>query len=226
MELTALIYIIQDDSVVVSMDTLSLREKDKKPHKMLTKFLPLPHMNCLICGTGNAGAVIDWFAWVEKNIVANGIDILNKLTQQVIKGFMEEHNGGHLCTIYQFGLHEIDEKFYGFAYRSTNDFKCEELKKAVICVKPVDAFGSEEGYVDLTPCCLEDSPLEEILCNIMRRQKGYDDALDISERLGIGGMIQVVYMSQDCIVIKNLERFEDFEETYIQILNSCTSTIY
>lgn len=222
MELTALDFIIQDNAVIVAMDTLSLRTRDKKPHKMVTKFFPLPHMNCLICGTGNMGAIIDWFAWVEKNIVANGIYQLNVLTQQVIKGFMDEHNGENSCTIYQFGLHELDKKFHGYAYRSVNDFKSEEIAQG-IGVKPPDAFLTHEGHIDLTPYAPEGSSIEEIFSNIMQRQKEYDDALDTSERLGIGGMVQVVILSQDNIVIKNYKYFDDFEDTHIQILNNLSN---
>ena len=166
------------------------------------------------------GAIIDWFAWVEKNIVANGIYQLNELTQQVIKGFMDEHNGDNSCTIYQFGLHEVDKNFYGYAYRATNDFKSEEIKKGAICVKPGDAFVTQEGYVDITPYCPEGSSIEEKLFNIMHRQKEHDDALDTSEQLGIGGIVQVIYLSQDSIVIKNFKHFDDFEDTFIQILNN------
>lgn len=220
--MTALDFIINDDAVVVAMDTLSLRAIDKLPYKMITKFFPLPHMNCLICGTGNMGAIIDWFAWVEKNIVANGIYQLNKLTQQVIGNFMNEHNGDNLCTIYQFGLHEIDGKFHGYAYRSTNDFQSEEIKHGV-GVKPPDAFITADGTLSLDKYAPEGISIEEILSNIMHRQKEYDETLDVSERLGIGGIIQIVILTKDNIIIKNYKYFDDFENTYNQILENLNS---
>ncbi len=220
--LTALDFIIQDNAVVIAMDTLSVRDIDKKPHKMVTKFFPLPHMNCIICGTGNMNAIIDWFAWVEKNIVANGIYQLNELTQQCIKTFMDEHNGDNPCTIYQFGLHELDGKFHGYAYRSSNNFESEEIRQG-IGVKPSLAFLTSEGNIDLAPYAPEGTSMEKIFSNIMHRQKEYDDNLDVSERLGIGGIVQIVILSKDNMVIKNFEYFDDFESTYIDILNNINS---
>lgn len=53
---------------------------------------------------------------------------LNKSTATCIVEFMKEHNGDNSCSIYQFGLHELDHKFHGYVYRSINGFVCEENK--------------------------------------------------------------------------------------------------
>lgn len=217
--MTALDFLIQDDIVVVAMDTLSLRAIDHKPHKMVTKFMPIPHMNSLICGTGNMGAIIDWFSWVEKNVIANGIYQLDRITQQVIKEFMRKHNGDNSCTIYQFGLHELDGKFHGYAYRSANEFKSEELLQG-IAVKPSEAFLTSDGTIDLSPYISEELPIQEVFSNIMQRQKEYDDKLKIGDRLGIGGIIQIVILSKDIITIRNYKYFDDFESTHIEMLNN------
>ena len=217
--MTALDFVIQDNAVVVAMDTLSLRAVDHKPYKMVTKFMPIPHMNSLICGTGNMGAIIDWFSWVEKNVIANGIYQLDKITRQVIKEFMQKHNGDNSCTIYQFGLHEIDGKFHGYAYRSANDFESEEIQQGM-AVKPPDAFLTSDGTMDLSSYMSEGSTMQEILSNIMHRQKEYDDNLNIDDRLGIGGIIQIVILSKDKITIENYKYFDDFESTYIEMLKN------
>ncbi len=217
--MTALDFIIQDDAVIVAMDTLSLRAVDHKPYKMVTKFLPIPHMNTLICGTGNMSAIIDWFSWVEKNVIANGIYQLDKITQQVIKEFMDTHNGDNSCTIYQFGLHELDGKYHGYAYRSANDFRSEEIQQG-IGVKPPDAFLTADRTVDLSPYAPEGATIQEILSNIMHRQKEYDDSLDVDDRLGIGGIIQIVFLSKDKMTIENYEYFDDFESTYVEMLKN------
>lgn len=217
--MTALDFIIQDDAVIVAMDTLSLRAVDHKPYKMVTKFLPIPHMNTLICGTGNMGAIIDWFSWVEKNVIANGIYQLDKITQQVIKKFMDEHNGDNSCTIYQFGLHELDGKYHGYAYRSANGFRSEEIQKG-IGVKPPDAFLTADGTMDLSPYAPEGATIQKMLSNIMHRQKEYDDSLDVDDRLGIGGIIQIVILSKDKMVIENYEYFDDFESTHVEMLKN------
>lgn len=217
--MTALNFILSDESVIISMDTLSLNALTHKPHKYVTKFLPLPHMNCVICGTGNMGAIIDWFSFVEKNIVANGIYQLNLLTQQVICDFMNEHNGENSCTIYQFGLHEIDNKFYGYAYRSTNEFNSEEINKG-IGVKPPDAFINKSGELDFNDINTNNSSIDDLLYEIMLKQKIYDDTRNENDRLGIGGIVQVLYLTKDNIVIKNYKYFDDYEEKHTQMLDA------
>lgn len=217
--MTALNFILQDDGVIISMDTLALSAGNKAPFKFVTKFFPLPHMNCIICGTGNMQAIIDWFGWVQKNIVANGIYQLNELSKKAMYDFMKDINGDNFCTIYQFGLHEIDNKFHGYAYRSKNNFQSEELEQG-IGVKPTDAFKTVNGGVDLSPYMPEGASVEEILINIMERQKEYDSCLGIDERLGIGGIVQIVYLGRDSIAIKNYKYFDDFEATYDEILSN------
>lgn len=91
--------ILHDNGVILAMDTLALSKENREPFKMVTKFFPIPHMNCLICGTGNMNAILDWFIFIEKNIIANGIYQLNKLTTECIGEFMKEHNGDNSCSI-------------------------------------------------------------------------------------------------------------------------------
>jgi len=149
-------------------------------------------MNCVICGTGNMQAIIDWFGWVQRNIVANGIYQLNYLLKKAMYNFMKDANGDNFCIIYQFGLHEIDDKFRGYAYRATNNFESEEIKQG-IGVKPTDVFETKNGEIDLSSYMPEGASIEEILINIIERQKEYNSSLDIVERLGIA---QIVYLKK------------------------------
>ena len=217
--MTALNFILRDEGVIISMDTLALSAKNKAPFKFVTKFFSLPHMNCIICGTGNMQAIIDWFGWVQKNIVANGIYQLNELSKKSMYDFMKDINGDNFCTIYQFGLHEVDNKFHGYAYRSKSKFQSEEIKQG-IGVKPPDAFMTMDGSMDLAPYMPDGASVEDILINIMEQQKEYDSFLPIAERLGIGGIIQIVYISKDSIIIKNYKYFDDFESTHEEILSN------
>jgi len=217
--MTALNFILQDDGVIISMDTLALSAENKAPFKFVTKFFPLPHMNCIICGTGNMQAIIDWFGWVQKNIVANGIYQLDELSKKALRDFMKNANSDNFCTIYQFGLHEIDNKFHGFAYRSTNNYESEEIKQG-IGVKPADAFKTVDSGTDLSPYMPAGASVEEFLTRIMKQQKEYDSLLGVEERLGIGGIIQIVYLNRDSMVIKNHKYFDDFDATHEEILSN------
>lgn len=216
--MTALNYILGEQGVIISMDTLSLMMEDKQPFKFVTKFFPIPHMNCVICGTGNLDAIINWFVFVEKSIMANGIYQLNELSVQEMPNFMKKYNGNNLCTIYQFGLHEIDNKFHGFAYRSTNNFQSEELAYS-IGIKPQNAFSQDDFKSILTEIQDQTISLDDVLVKIMHRQKEYDDSLDLKNKIGIGGIVQILALAKDNIQIRNYHYFDDYEKTGIQILD-------
>jgi hypothetical protein len=215
--MTALNFMLHEDGVIIAMDTLSLLARNKKPFKFVSKMFLLPHMQCVICGTGNMGAIIDWYSFVQKNILSNGIYQLNELSKKAIPQFMKEHNEDNSCTIYQFGLHELDDKFHGFAYRSTNNFQSEEIQYG-FGIKPPDAFKDENGMIDFDTISSLSTKPEEVLAAVMRIQKDYDDKLDIDKRLGIGGKIEILYLSRDSMVIRNYDVFDDYDEIYGQML--------
>lgn len=214
--MTALNYVLTDNEVILAMDTLVTKNFDKTPYKMATKFVPIPHMNCILCGTGNFEAIVDWFSFIQKNIVGNGIYQLNKLTQQALPKFMEEHNDNFSTTIYQFGLDEVEDIFKGYAYRSTSNFQSEELKKA-IGIKPSDGF-MDSGNINLSSYISENDTVDEILTKIMYKQKEYDENLKVEERVGIGGIIQIVNLRKNSFSINNYKYFDDYEQTYKEIL--------
>jgi len=220
--MTALNFLFDEKSLLLSMDTLSLRADDRIPYKYLTKFFPLPHMNCLICGTGNYQPVIDWFVYIQSNFIGNGILQLNLCAERNLKDFMQEHNGENLCTIYQFGFHETDRRLYGYAYRSINGFVSELIPYGT-GLKPPDVFFNIHGELDLEEIFISakekhsidtDRYYEEIFRTIMHKQKEFDERLPSNNRLGIGGIVQLIYMSRDSLVIKNLEYFDDFMSQY------------
>ncbi|MDU1413476.1 MAG: hypothetical protein E6929_11750 [Clostridium sp.] len=222
--MTALNFILDKKVVILSMDTLVTFNETRTPVKMTTKFLTLPNMNCIICGTGNFDAIIDWFSFVQKSIIANGIYQLNKLSEQALPNFMKNYTKDSGCTIYQFGLNEIDKDFYGYVYRSTNNFKSEQLSYG-LGIKPTDAFIESNGELNLkkyTQQINERFIIKETLYDIMKKQKEYDDNLtDVNERVGIGGMVQIVTMNEDEIVVTNYKRFDDYEKQYKKILTNC-----
>lgn len=215
--MTALNFMLHEEGAIIAMDTLSLLARNKKSFKFVSKMFLLPHMQCVICGTGNMVAIIDWFAFVQKNILSNGIYQLNELSKEVMPQFMKEHNEDNSCTIYQFGLHELDNKFHGFAYRSTNNFQSEEIQHG-FGIKPPDAFKDENDVIDFDTISSLSTRPEEVLAAVMRIQKDYDDKLDIDRRLGIGGKIEILYLSRDSMVMRNYDVFDDYDETYGQML--------
>ena len=193
------------------MDTLSCRKSDKMPYKFVSKFCHLPQMNCVICGTGNMGVIIDWIAFVQKSIAANGIYQLDILTSRSLPGFMKEHNGDNLCTIYQFGLHEIDKFFHGFVYRSTDDFKSNELQQG-LGVKPPDAFLDEHGALDLSDIPSDENNIDGIFIYVMDKQKKFDEKRPLKDRVRIGGLNQIIMLTREYALTKTIKAFDDLEE--------------
>jgi hypothetical protein len=220
--MSALIYILNENQVIIAMDTLSSinTKTGLKPYKFLSKIFPLMHMNCVVCGTGNFDPILKWFEFVESSFVANGIVYLNRLTELSIKEFMKNENPSNsFTTIYQFGLSEEDCKFYGYAYRSTNDYLSEKLEYT-IGIKPQDVFGTDE---DLSRF-LEANTKQDILVSLMLKLKEYDDKLDNinPNKVGIGGHMEVCMLKENSLHIERQDIFPDSASVYKKILANCS----
>lgn len=113
--MSALNFILTEEQVIISMDTLVINQPSGQPVKTVTKLLPVPHMNRIVCGTRNLKSIINWFSFIENKIIANGIYQLDKITDANLNDIIGEEMCS--CTIYKFGLNEIDNKFYGYVYR-------------------------------------------------------------------------------------------------------------
>lgn len=208
--MTALNFLLMKDRVALSMDTLTLKKADNMPYKFVSKFIHLPQMNCIICGTGNMPAIIHWIAHVQECMQSNGIYQLNLLTSQVLNEFMrtEVVTLALTTTIYQFGLSELDNNFHGYAYRSTNNFESEEIAYG-IGIKPPDAFIENKALnMDLVDFNFDN--IENSFVRIMEKQKERDDKL--VDKLGIGGYMQMILLSHAGAITKSIKVFDDFSE--------------
>ncbi|NLD46453.1 MAG: hypothetical protein GX660_04540 [Clostridiaceae bacterium] len=221
--MSALIYILEENQVIIAMDTLSSinTEAGLKPYKFLTKIFPLMHMNCVLCGTGNFEPILKWFEHIESGIVAYGIIQLNKITELSIKAFMEKENQTNASTtLYQFGLSELDGKFYGYAYRSTNNYSSEKLLYSV-GVKPQDAFNTNEELSQLIEGCID----QDVLAALMLKLKEYDDNLGNTnpKKVGIGGQMEICLLQKNSIQLLRQDIFPDCEAVYTEILDGCST---
>lgn len=222
--MTALNFVLMEEFIIISMDTLAVLQDTKTPFKFVSKFCHLPQMNCVICGTGDMSAIVRWIAYVQENIVANGIYQLDLLTQSIFPTFMRNEiaHEDASTTLYQFGLSELDNAFYGYAYRTIDNYKSEQLEYG-LGLKPQDAFHKDgaldpkEAHFDLHDC-------ENSLINIMERQKQYDDDLPTSEKVGIGGYIQMIFLTKDQTITKTLKVFDDLGKQYQTILEACSKS--
>lgn len=119
--MTALIYILNPKSVMIGMDTLSLR-MDKLPHGYVTKIFPLPHLKSVICGTGAADLTVDWYSIIQKFVIGRDITTLNETAKQKLSELFNNYEFKYKTTasIYHFGYNLKTRKFEGSRFRSDN----------------------------------------------------------------------------------------------------------
>ena len=175
--MTAFNYILNQDYVLIFMDTLSLKV-NREPFKYVSKIFPLPHLRGVLCGTGLIQTIMDWHVYVQGQIIGNTMDIPNKVAPSQLKSIHYKYNNVNTdATIYHFGFNQDEKRMKGFAFRSTNSFMLEELNDG-IGIKPHD--NEIIGYLTDN---LESygSSLENLIIEIMKLQKKADDK-EIQER--------------------------------------------
>ncbi len=202
-------FILNPKGIIIFTDTIALSKG--QPFKYVTKIFPLPHIKTIVCGTGDLDLLVDWYIKIQKEIIANNITTLDKITTSQL--IQLHKNNNTTSTIYHFGYDNIISEFVGFAYRSTNMFKSEKLVYG-FAVKPGE--GVEEMLSELTE--VEDQ-LTHFL-SIIPNQKLIDDEKESLNRLGIGGMVISYHMTYDKSIITELYKFSDFKRNYDEMLNN------
>jgi len=201
---TALNFVIQEDQICFAMDTLSLEADDRQPLAFITKFVVLPHLQTVVTGTGHAVFVAEWMAQSRGNVIATDVDHLNKYTPDILKVIASGHKELNTvtATIYHFGYSESRERFVGYVYRSTSNWKSEEILEGTR-IKPVVEYDFGEQF-----------QLPSSFIELMKFQREQDLQFPIEERVGIGGHIHFVVMNRDSIHISIVHRFSSYEVDY------------
>jgi hypothetical protein len=207
--MTALNFYLQPDSLLLAMDTLSLRS-DHNPHKFLSKIFPILHLNGVMCGTGFAPLIEQWLREINVGILARDMIHLDEFTPQALQGLWMAQSAEiekGTVTIYHFGYCEAEKVFKGYAYRSERDFQSETL---------LYGLGIKPG-VDMTNLG-EDLPSPQAyFAEIIKRQRANDLAQPINDRIGIGGDVHFVSMTADGIWMSRCHRFEDYDTLYFEM---------
>lgn len=199
--MTSLVFALQPDQVCVAMDTLVVGAEDRKPMCFQRKFLALPKIDLIVAGTGLANLINGWFSFVSSLQHLSDIDELNELAPATLKASVD---AAGVCdsittTLYHFGYSKGENKYIGYAYRSTSGFQSEKLPYA-LGLKPV---------VSVTPT--DDIRFPEFLVNIVLEQQRQDRLLPISEQLGIGGEIEFAVLADRTTRIETVHRFTTHE---------------
>lgn len=199
--MTALVFALQPEQVCIAMDTLVISADDRMPLSFQRKFLSVPRSDLVVAGTGHAGFINGWFQHLQANLSGATIDDLNAEVPNIFRASVSAEGGlsGLTATIYHFGYSAREDRYAGYAYRSEHDFRSDRLQYAL-------------GYKPIVPVTPNDDiRFPDFVIDIILEQQRQDWLLPISERLGIGGEIEFVVMSDRAIHVETVHRFPSYE---------------
>lgn len=216
--MTALNFALADDGVFVVADTLVTTETFQ-PGFFTSKVHPVPHLNGLICGTGSLGFILDWSRNVLEGMLAIDIAHLDQFAPARLRaihaGRPEKERRFLTSTIYHLGFDDQEDRFVGFAYRSTADFESERLENGTRIKPAYEAPRQIQTFPD-------------DFVEVCREQRTLQDQIEPEERVFIGGHV-TAYMLQahradgrPPSVVTTISRpfeFEDFGQAYMACLD-------
>ncbi len=210
--MTALIYRLKNDIVWLAMDSLSVDE-DNRPIKYVSKFFLLPHLQCIICGTGNLNLVVKWFEFIQNSLVFKNVVDLNTHVQVQLKKISDELNNpiNQSSTIYHFGVDKKNNKIVGFAYRSKNSYKSEKL---------IQSLGIKPRFEGGAQIIVQKGIISGIV-DIITRLKEMDENLELEQQVGIGGEIHLVVLDKSGkYSVETIHQFSDHEQKFSEMLEN------
>ena len=201
--MSSLIFHTESKLAVVATDTLAMSLDQNIPYNFMTKAYILPHLRLIVCGTGLGSFGIQWFTQINENLVVADIDNLNYHTPDALNKLWSSFKSAHkeiektTSTMYHFGFSESDECIHSYVYRSTNNFKSEHI-----------VYGL--GY---KPECNppDQYKFPEDIIKMMEQQKEIQSTKPISERLGIGGEIQMIVLNENGFNVSIIHKFDDYD---------------
>lgn len=202
--MSSLIFITDEIQVMVATDTLAT-SLSGEPSFFTTKAFVIPHLIMVICGTGMSGFLGKWFVLVNDKMVVHGIENLNFHVPSILNSLWADFKNENgisddlTTTIYHFGFSETSNKICSFAYRSEKSFLSDPISYG-IGIKP--------------PCEIpENTTFPNDLKTLMEKQRKIQGSLPNSQRVYIGGEIQVIHLTLQGFNIYTFGRFDDYSET-------------
>lgn len=213
--MTLLMYGIDPTQIYIVMDTLAARP-DGSPLIFQTKMMAFPHIEVVVAATGSANLASQWFALVRERIPSRDIDTLDARTPQALRELLEDLGGDEAlrstATIYHFGWSPTEDRYVGYAYRSTNDFESERLADG-FGVKPVTEVDGERVLDFETPTTVEE------IFELAKVRHGLHDGIEgpFDVPIRIGGDIIATFMNARVITMQKLGTLDGFEDHWQEI---------
>jgi len=195
---------LMPEQVVVVTDTLAMNT-EHQPYLLVSKCAVVPHLNTVIAGTGAGQLGSRWVQFVSERMACLDVDMLDAHAPLGISRLWDELQAEHggfegTSTIYHFGRSEDEQRYVGYAYRSTNGFASESLGYG-FGVKP-----PPEGGFDPS---LDVRSLEEWI-KLAVQIRGEEDLKPLPDRIHIGGALVCVMLQGGTITVSEIFRFDDF----------------
>lgn len=198
---------VEESQICIAIDTLAISGTERTPQSFISKYAVLPHLQVIVTGTGHGLFIDEWMAMARGGIIARDIDHLNLYTPGCLRKIAEKYPelSNISVTIYHFGFSNERNRFLCYVYRSSSQFEAEEILFGV-GIKPAIEYKIEDNF-----------ELPKKFIEIMKLQQKEDFGLPISERIGIGGDIHFLHMTEQGIHISCCHRFDTYEKEYEQM---------
>jgi hypothetical protein len=209
--MTAAVFSISPEQVIIAMDTLAMAGDTGKPFFFTTKFYILPHLQGVMFATGIGDLASKWFSQLER-YRARDIHRLDDFVTPALRDLGNEFglNEKLTTTVYHVGYSEQESRYVGFAYRSTDLFASERLEYGLRVKPPVEASPPQNFPDDFVA--------------IMKRQKEIDDQKPMSERVHIGGEIHLLLMQEGSMAVQTVHRFDEYDSLYLEMCEQLSSS--
>jgi hypothetical protein len=189
------------DRALVATDTLAVYG-DGSLAGFTSKAFVIPHLNMIVAGTGIAGVASAWLRCVNEELCPLGIEWLNTEAPEHLNRLFEAElgrwgSGAHLhsMSIYHVGFSEVDGSLKGFQLNSESGFRAEQLEPAISRKPPSGPYADhEDAYVRLI--------------NIMIQQRMTQESKPPTERLYIGGDIQLIELNAQSAITARIFTFD------------------
>ena len=209
--MTAAVFSIQPEQVVIAMDTLAMAGDTGKPFFFTTKFYILPHLQGVMFATGIGDLASKWFSQLERYL-ARDINHLDNFVTPALRDLGNEFGLSEklTTTVYHVGYSEQESRYVGFAYRSTDSFASERLEYGLRVKPPVEVQPPENFPDDFVA--------------IMKKQKQMDDEKPMSERVYIGGEIHLLLMQEGSMEVRTVHRFDEYNGLYLEMCEQLSNS--
>jgi len=221
--MTGLFYILNEDSVIIGMDSLVIQKnietEEKTPWKFETKVLPLMHLKSVLCGVGNMDFFMKWFVEMNNCVIGCDIDILEKVARGKYEEFVKKIPCEFGATVYHFGYSIKEDRMKGFVL---------DTKKPHIEVIPYSQWAQPtaimkniEKVKEIKENCTIDGKTNGIkyAYEMLLEMKEIEDKKGDTSKIYIGGEMHFIGIEKQFQFHAFVVPFPDYLKQYNEILH-------